>query len=437
MIDRYSRPEMRELWSDRARYEAWLRVELAACEAMEAQGLVPAGTAATIRGKVSIDPRRILEIEARTRHDVIAFLTDLEQQAGDDVRWLHLGLTSSDVLDTSFALQLGQAGELILGATDTLLEVLERRARQHRDLPMIGRTHGIHAEPTSLGLVFAGFFAELRRDRDRLRRALRAVAVGKISGAVRVYGNLPPEVEARALAALGLRPEPCATQVVARDRHAELFGALALTAAGCERIALQVRHWQRTEVGEAREPFGGGQKGSSAMPHKRNPILSENICGLARLVRGYADTALENVPLWHERDISHSSVERVIGPDATTLVHFMLVRLAGLLDGLVVDEARVAENLGRTGGLFFSESVMLALVRKGLHRQRAYELVQRQALAALDRGEDFSELLAADPELGGLLGHEELAACFDMSHHLRHVETIFTRVFDQPEHEEG
>jgi adenylosuccinate lyase len=431
MIDRYTRPEMQELWSDRARYEAWLQVELAACEAMEAQQLVPAGTATAIRGSVSIDPARILEIEQRTRHDVIAFLTHLEEQAGDVVRWLHLGLTSSDVLDTALALQLARAGGLILAALDQLLTVLERRAREHQNLPMIGRSHGIHAEPTSLGLVFAGFYAELRRDKRRLRRALDATAVGKIAGAVGVYGNLPPEVEAHALSALGLRPETCATQVVARDRHAELFGALALTAAGLERIALQVRHWQRTEVGEAREPFGGGQKGSSAMPHKRNPILSENLCGLSRLVRAYADTALENVPLWHERDISHSSVERVIGPDATGLVHFMLVRLTRMLDGLVVDEDRVAENLGRTQGLVFSESVMLALVRTGLHRQRAYELVQRQALAALDEGVPFLDKLAADPEVTGPLAAGELEACFDLAHHLRHVETIFDRVFNK------
>jgi adenylosuccinate lyase len=307
--------------------------------------------------------------------------------------------------------------------------VLRRRAFELKEQPMVGRTHGIHAEPTSVGLVFAGFYAEMERNRRRLGRALEAVSVGKLSGAVGVYGNLTPRVEELAMERLGLAPEPCATQVVARDRHAELFSTLALIAATIERMALQVRHWQRTEVGEAREAFGGGQKGSSAMPHKRNPILSENLCGLARLVRGYAAPALQDVPLWHERDISHSSVERVIGPDSTILTDFMLDRVTRLMDGLVINPERILANLESSYGLVFSEGVMLALVRKGLVRQRAYELVQRPALAALDRSTSFAEELAADPQVSELLNPEELEACFDLGHHLQHVDTIFSRVF--------
>ena len=433
MIDRYSRQEMASVWSDRARYETWLEVELAACEAMERAGAVPQGTATAVRAIVQVDADRIHEIEQRTRHDVIAFLSHLEEQAGEQVRWLHLGLTSSDVLDTSFALQLQRAGRLLLEDLERLLAALKRRANELKDVPMVGRTHGINAEPTTVGLVFAGLYAETSRNRRRLRRALEGVAFGKLAGAVGVYGNVTPEVEAAALGALGLKPETCATQVVPRDRHAELFGALALVASSVERAALQVRHWQRTEVAEAREPFGGGQKGSSAMPHKRNPILSENLCGLARLVRGYLTPALENVALWHERDISHSSVERVIAPDATILTDFMVTRLAGLVEGLVVDRERVQRNLESTVGLVFSEAVMLELVRHGMERQRAYELVQRNALAALDGKGLFAELLAGDPEVLGRLTPEELSACFDLEHHLQHVDLIFNRVFAQEE----
>jgi adenylosuccinate lyase len=431
MIDRYARPDMAELWSDRARFESWLEVELAACRAMESRGMVPAGTADRVRLKVQIDPRRVKEIERVVQHDVIAFLSHLEEQAGEPARWLHLGLTSSDVLDTAFALQLRQAGAILLGRIDQLCETVRRRAFELKDVAMVGRTHGIHAEPSSVGLVFAGHFAELKRDRRRLERALRGISVGKIAGAVGVYGNLSPEIEQETLASLDLRPELCATQVVARDRHAELFSALALIAGTIERMALQVRHWQRTEVGEAGEPFGRGQKGSSAMPHKRNPILSENLCGLARLVRSYAGASLENIALWHERDISHSSVERVIAPDATILVDFMLHRVNTVMEGLVVDTDRVARNLGQSGGLIFSEAVLLALVRGGMPRQRAYERVQAQAMAA-HRGEgEFRRLLGADPEIAGRLTEAELDACFDLRHHLRYVDVVFQRVFQE------
>jgi adenylosuccinate lyase len=429
MIDRYSRKELRALWSDQRRYDVWLDVELAACSAMEREGSVPAGTAARVREKAAgkLNPTRILEIEERTRHDVIAFLTHVEELAGADARWLHLGMTSSDVLDTSLAILLGAATDEILGGMELLLAALKKRAEEHRHTAMIGRSHGIHAEPVTLGIVFAGFYAEARRNRRRLRAARKNIAVGKIAGAVGTYANVSPTVEKEALAALGLRPETVATQVVQRDRHAELFDALALLGASIEKLAIQIRHWQRTEVGEAEEAFGKGQKGSSAMPHKKNPILSENLTGLARMLRGYALPALENVALWHERDISHSSVERMIGPDATSLADFMLRRAAGLVEGLVVHRERLGRNLMLTGGLIFSEGVMLALVRTGLPRQTAYEIVQRSALRARDEGGDFKSLLAADAEVNSRLPAGALDAAFNLEHHLRHADRIIDR----------
>jgi adenylosuccinate lyase len=340
-------------------------------------------------------------------------------------------MTSSDVLDTSLAILLRDALGQILEAQDKLLAALERRAREHAGTPLMGRSHGIHAEPVTLGLVFAGLHAEQRRNRRRLERARKTISVGKIAGAVGTYANVSPTVEKAALAALGLQPETVATQVVARDRHAQVFNTLALLGAGVERIALQVRHWQRTEVGEAEEAFGKGQKGSSAMPHKKNPILSENLTGLARLLRSYAHAALEDVALWHERDISHSSVERIIGPDATALADFMLRRAAGLVDGLVVHPERMKKNLELTGGLIFSEGIMLALVRTGLPRQRAYEMVQRNALKARDEGGDFRKLLGADPEVAARLDPKTLDACFDLGHHLRHAGVILQRALDE------
>jgi adenylosuccinate lyase len=429
MIDRYSRKELRALWSDQRRYDTWLDVELAACTAMEREGSVPAGTAARVRERAAgrLNPARILEIEEKTRHDVIAFLTHVEELAGADARWLHLGMTSSDVLDTSLAVLLVAATDEILAALDQLMGALRRRAEEHRHTAMIGRSHGIHAEPVTLGIVFAGFYAEARRNHRRLRAARESVRVGKIAGAVGTYANVSPAVEAEALASLGLRPETVATQIVQRDRHAELFTALAQLGGAVEKIALQIRHWQRTEVGEAEEAFGKGQKGSSAMPHKKNPILSENLTGLARLLRGFVVPALEDVALWHERDISHSSVERMIAPDATSLCDFMLRRAAGLVDGLVVHKPRMQTNLELTGGLIFSEGVMLALVRTGLPRQTAYEIVQRSALRARDEGGDFQALLAADPEVNGRLSTETLRAAFDLLHHLRHADRIIDR----------
>ena len=431
MIERYTRPEFAQIWSDAHRFETWLRVELAACEAMEVEGDVPAGTAEAVRARAagSLSPARIGEIEATTRHDVIAFLTHAEEIAGEPARWLHLGMTSSDVLDTALALQCAEAGERLLAGVDALVAALAERAHEHRSTPMIGRSHGIHAEPITAGLVFARWHAEVGRARARFERAVAGIRVGKISGAVGTYANLAPAIEARALASLGLAPEPCASQIVARDRHAEYAGALAILGTSVEQIAIGVRHWQRTEVGEAEEGFGAGQKGSSAMPHKKNPILSENLTGLARLLRSYAGAALENVALWHERDISHSSVERVILPDATIAADFMLARATRLVRGLVVHPDRMRENLERTGGLYFSEAVLLSLVRSGLPRQRAYEIVQRCALAA-HRGEGaFRDLLAQDADVSAHLGAADLDRAFDLNHHLRHVDAIFDRVF--------
>jgi adenylosuccinate lyase len=429
MIARYTRPELAAIWSDDHRYETWLRVELAACEAMEAAGQVPTGTAAAVRAQAAgkLDPARIAAHEERTRHDVIAFLTHVEELVGEPARWLHLGMTSSDVLDAAFALQLVEAADHILAGVDLLRAACRRRAEEHRATPAIGRSHGIHAEPITAGLVFAGFYAELGRARRALAAARAEVAVGKIAGAVGTYANLDPVVEERALNALGLRPEVVPTQVVARDRHAAYFLALARLGTAVERLALTVRHWQRTEVGEATEAFGKGQKGSSAMPHKKNPILSENLTGIARLLRSYAGAALEDVALWHERDISHSSVERVIGPDATGLADFMVRRAAGLVDGLVVNAARMRQNLDATGGLFFSEAVLLALVRKGMARQPAYEIVQRSALKAAAGGGSFRALLGADPDVASRLPAGEIDRAFDLDHHLRHAGLVIDR----------
>jgi adenylosuccinate lyase len=429
VITRYSRPELQRIWSDAYRYDTWLEVELAATEAMEGTGAVPAGTAAKVRGLAAgkLDPAKIDAHEKVTRHDVIAFLTHVEELAGEPARWLHLGMTSSDVLDTSTALQCRAALDLILAGVVQLRAACKARALEHAHTPMIGRSHGIHAEPTTAGLTFARFHAELGRAQVRLERAREAISVGKIAGAVGTYANVAPEVEAQAFAKLGLAPETVATQIDARDRHAEMLSAVALLGTAIEQIALQVRHWQRTEVGEASEPFGKGQKGSSAMPHKKNPILSENLCGLSRLLRAYADAALEDVALWHERDISHSSVERVALPDATILADFMLARATTMVEGLVIYPDRMMANLMLTGGLIFSESIMLALVRTGLPRQKAYEMVQRSALAAHAGHGKFRELLGADPDVSSRLSSPELDAQFDLQHHLRHVDVILKR----------
>lgn len=428
MIPRYTRPEMTRLWSGQHKYETWLRVELAACEAMERADLVPVGTAAEVLDKAVIDAGRIDEIEATVKHDVIAFLTQVEESVGKPARWLHLGMTSYDVVDTALSLILGEALDLVIEALDMLRESCREQADRHRKTVMVGRTHGIHAEPVTLGLSFALWYAELGRDRKRLVAARSDLRVGKISGAVGTYAHLKPEIEADALSSLGLEPEPVSNQVIQRDRHAAAFQAMALTATTVEKLAVTVRHLQRTEVAELFEPFSKGQKGSSAMPHKRNPILSENLTGLARLVRSYADAALENNALWHERDISHSSVERIIGPDATATIHFMLRRAATMVGGLEADTHAMKQNLELTGGQIFSEGVLLDLVRAGMARQEAYGLVQQAAMRAREEGITLREAMAEDASLMERLGGEEgLNAAFDLDRTLRHVDTIIER----------
>jgi adenylosuccinate lyase len=433
MIARYTRKPLAELWSDQHRYDIWLRIELAACQAMESAGSVPRGTAAAVRARAEgkLDPARILEHEERTRHDVIAFLTHVEELAGEPARWLHLGMTSSDVLDAALAIQLDEAAHEILEGIRLLRAACARRAREHRATPMIGRSHGIHAEPITAGLVFAGFYAELGRAARALSRARTEIRVGKIAGAVGTYANLDPALEIAALETLGLVRETVPTQIVSRDRHAAYFQSVARLGTAIERIAVTVRHWQRSEVGEAMEAFGKGQKGSSAMPHKKNPILSENLCGLARLLRGYQQAALEDVALWHERDISHSSVERVIGPDATGLADFMVRRAVGLIDGLVVNPERMRRNLELTGGLFFSEAVLLELVRKGMGRQAAYELVQRNALRSVAGEGSFRVLLGSDLEIAARLTPGEIDRAFNLDHHLRHADAVIDRALGE------
>jgi adenylosuccinate lyase len=428
MIPRYTPKEFAQLWSDRRRFETWFDVELAACEAMERAGHVPAGTAAQVRPfRDQLEPAKIDEIEAVTRHDVIAFLTHVEQLAGAPARWLHLGMTSSDVLDSSLAIQLRDATDGLIKRSEALLEAFRGRIEEHRKTPLMGRSHGIHAEPTTFGIALAGHFSELARAQKRLVAAREEIAVGKIAGAVGSYAHLTPEIELEALGKLGLKPESVATQVVARDRHAALASAMAGYAAAIERFATNVRHWQRTEVGEAEEFFNPGQKGSSAMPHKRNPVLTENLCGLARVVRGAVTPLLENVALWHERDISHSSVERMLLPDATSTLAFMLDRTKGVIEKLVVYPERLRENLERTGGLWASEGILLALVEKGKGRQDGYVLVQRNAMKAF-RGEgDFKTLLLADADIREHLGAKEIEAAFDLSRALRHADFIIDR----------
>jgi adenylosuccinate lyase len=423
MIDRYTRPEMASVWSEEHRLGCWLEVELALVEVLAARGDVPEEAARTLRRDARIAPARMREIEAEVKHDVIAFVSSVAEKLGDESRFLHLGLTSSDVVDTAFAMQLRDAGTVLLESLDRLRRAVRSVAEAHRRTPMIGRTHGIHAEPTTFGLKCASWYAELGRGRRRLSDALAGVAVGKLSGAVGTFANNPPAVEHEVMRRLGLTPEPIATQVVPRDRHAHLFTVLAVLAASCERIALEIRHLQRTEVGEVAEPFGSGQKGSSAMPHKRNPILTENLCGLARLIRSYAQAALENVALWHERDISHSSVERVIAPDATIALDFMLIRLAGVVEHLDVRTDAMARNLERLGGAIYSEQVLLALVRAGMPRDHAYQLIQRHALA----GDGLLDRLRQDAEITRVLPPEHLAAVFDLAQHLQYTDELFER----------
>jgi adenylosuccinate lyase len=414
---------MGRLWTEEARLRHWLEIELAFVEVLAERGDVPREAAAVLRDGARVDVRRMQEIEAEVKHDVIAFVSSVAEQVGDVGRYLHLGLTSSDVVDTAFALQLREAADLLLEGLDGLRSAVRAQAERHRRTPMMGRTHGIHAEPITFGLKCAGWYAELGRARRGLAKARETIAYGKLSGAVGTCANNAPEVEAAVLARLGLAPEPLATQVVPRDRHARFFGELALVGGACERIALEIRHLQRTEVGEVAEPFGKSQKGSSAMPHKRNPILTENLCGIARLLRAYAGAAYENMALWHERDISHSSVERVVGPDATIALDFMLARLTGVVRELDVRPEAMRANVDRLGGAVFSEQVLLALVRAGVERDQAYRMVQRHALA----GGNLLGRLGADPEVTRHLSAERLAALFDLDHHLRYTDILFER----------
>jgi len=429
MIRRYTLPEMGAIWTDRARFEQMLRVELAVSRAQAARGVVPAEALAVIEEKAAVDPDRIAEIERTTDHDVIAFVSQVAETIGPEGRYLHLGLTSSDVVDTALALQLRDAGALLLRDCDALLAVLIARARAESDTLMMGRTHSVHAEPITFGLKLAGWAFELDRGRRRLAVAVDEIATGKISGPVGTYSHLGPDVEAEVLAELGLHADPASTQIVQRDRHAALLTTIAIVGGSLERFATEIRNLQHTEIGEVMEPFKSGQKGSSAMPHKRNPILSERIAGLARLLRGYAGTALEDQPLWHERDISHSSAERVILPDATIALDYMLVRMAGLIEGLVVRGERMRENIQRGLGLHASSRVLGALVEQGgMTREAAYAVVQRAALRAADERTSLRELLAVDPEVARRLSLTALDACFDDAAFLRHVPAVIARL---------
>jgi len=428
VIDRYTRPEMGAVWSQATKYAAWLRVELAVCEAYARRGRIPPDALARISAQARVDPARIDAIEARVRHDVIAFLTNLEEALGADSRYVHVGLTSSDVVDTALALQLQQASDLLLAGLQRLREALGELALKHKDTLAVGRTHGVHAEPTTFGLKAAVWYAEAGRNLERLRRAKETIRVGKISGAVGTFAHVEPDVEAEVCRALGLEPAPISTQVIQRDRHAEYVTTLAILAASLEKIALEIRTLQRTEILEAEEPFAEGQKGSSAMPHKRNPVSSEQVCGLARLVRANALAAIENVALWGERDISHSSVERVILPDSTILLDYMLHTMIRILEGLQVFPERLRENFERSHGLIYSQRVLLKLAEKGLPRQRAYEIVQANAMTAWREQRSFQELLAKDPEVGRHLTAGELKECFDPAWYLRNVDVIYRRL---------
>ncbi len=428
MIPRYTRQEMARIWEPENRYKIWLEIEILAAEAMAEQGIVPKSAVEAIRARGKVDPARVDEIEKTTKHDVIAFLTNVAEHVGDEARFLHQGMTSSDVLDTCLSVQLVQAADILIADVDKVLAALKRRAREHKHTITIGRSHGIHAEPTTFGVKLLGHYAEFQRNRERLVQARAEVASCAISGAVGTFANVDPKIEEYVAKKLGLTPEPVSTQVIPRDRHAAYFAALAVVATGIERLATEIRHLQRTEVREAEEYFSPGQKGSSAMPHKRNPVLTENLTGLARLVRSAVVPALENVTLWHERDISHSSVERGIGPDATVTLDFALNRLARVVDELVVYPERMQQNLESLGGLVFSQRVMLELTQAGVTREAAYEIVQKNAMATWREGGQFLDRLKKEKAVVDALGLKKLEALFDIGYHTKHVETIFARV---------
>jgi adenylosuccinate lyase len=432
MIPRYSRPEMVSIWSAETRFRIWFEIEAYACDALAEIGVIPAEAARTIwekGGAAEFDVERIDEIERETKHDVIAFLTHLAEFVGPDARFIHQGMTSSDLLDTCLAVQLSRASDILIADIDALLAALRKRAYEHKDTVTIGRSHGIHAEPTTFGVKLALAYAEFKRCRSRLVHARAEIATCAISGAVGTFANIDPRVEDYVAEKLGLTPEPVSTQVIPRDRHAMFFATLAVIASSIERLAIEVRHLQRTEVLEAEEYFSPGQKGSSAMPHKRNPVLTENLTGLARMVRAYALPAMENVALWHERDISHSSVERMIGPDATITLDFALARMTGVIEKLVVYPDNMEANLNKFRGLVHSQRVLLALTQAGVSREDAYRLVQRNAMKTWEKGADFLEELLADKDVRAALSEDEIREKFDLGYHTKHVDTIFARVF--------
>ena len=431
MIPRYTSPEMGRIWSDQRKYETWLQVELAAVDAMARAGIVPSEAADDIRARAAFDIDRIEEIEQVTQHDVIAFTTAVAEHVGPSARWLHFGLTSSDVIDTAQALQMREACDLVLKGLEGLMQAVRARAEEHRRTPMIGRTHGVHAEPMTFGLKLALWHAELSRDVARVQRAREVISVGKLSGAVGTFAHLPPSIEADVCRALNVQPAPVASQVIQRDRHSELLSTLAIAGSSLEKFALEIRGLQKTEIGEVEEPFARGQKGSSAMPHKRNPIGCEQIVGLARLLRANAGAALENNALWHERDISHSSVERVILPDSFIVFDHMLRRFTRIVAGMVVHPERMLENLGRSRGVVFSGTVLLELARRGVSREQAYDWVQRNAMRAFHEGRDFKALLLADADVMRVLPPADLERAFDLEGQLKHVDHIFDRVFQE------
>ena len=431
MIERYTLPEMGALWSEQNKFQKWLDVEIAVCEVHAEMGTIPREALEQIKARAKFSVQRINEIEKTTNHDVIAFTTNLAESIGEASRFVHYGLTSSDVVDTANALLLRDSTEILLKKVDVLMDVLKRRAFEFKGTPQVGRTHGIHAEPTSFGLTFALWYDEMRRNRERLLRARDAVAVGKISGAVGAFGHLDPSVEESVCTRLGLKAAPVSTQVIQRDIYAEYLTTLAIIASSLEKFALNVRHWQRTEVREAQERFTMGQKGSSAMPHKRNPIISERICGIARVIRANSIVGLENVALWHERDISHSSAERVVLPDSSTALDYILQKAIGLIDGLVVYPDRMLENLNATKGLIFSGQLLLALTNTGLSRETAYDYVQRNAMRVWDENRDFQELVKADGDIRSQLSEAEIDRVFSLDHYLRNVDAIYRRLFEQ------
>lgn len=428
MIERYTLPEIGKIWTDENRFRIWLEIEILACGAQAKMGRIPDEAAKEIRKKADFNVKRILEIEAETHHDVIAFLTNVAEYVGDSARYIHYGMTSSDILDTALAVQMKQAGELILTKMDDFIEILKQRAVNHKDTVMVGRSHGVHAEPITFGFKLAVWYSEMLRNKVRLQKAIKTISVGKISGAVGTFDHLDPSVEEYVCQHLQIQPAPVSTQILQRDRHAEYFSALAIVGATLEKIALEIRHLQRTEVLEAEEAFGSGQKGSSSMPHKKNPIISERICGMARILRGNLLAALENVALWHERDISHSSVERVIAPDSTIALYYMVEKSRKLIDGLVVHSDRMKENLETTHGLIYSQAVLLNLVDKGLSREDAYRIVQRNALSVWENKSSLLEELKKDSECTSYLKEEELEQIFDLKSRLKNIDTIFKRL---------